>query len=125
MTKYKLSRRKYSSIAIAAVCHILQHNHEQDQLPTTSNSEGGRQFNASPSQWINKRNAWLRRLASKFPQIDLDDAYSVLFELREGEGMSPPISFAQPFEPSHPNLAEQIGRLSLEPKVSDPNARNQ
>jgi hypothetical protein len=74
MIKYKLSRRKYSSIAIAVVCHILQQNQEPDQNHRNSESLMGQPM----TPWLAKRDAWLLIIANKYPQINLDDVFSVL-----------------------------------------------
>jgi len=90
LSQYELSRRKYSSLSVAVVCHILQ---EQQDLEA-----------------LQKRDTWLNALHAKY-QIDLADVFEVLCLLRAIAGKCEPVPVP------NPGLEmPEFGRLSLECK---------
>jgi len=64
MSQYSLSRRRYSSIAIAAVCHVIQDKTEPNKIFATRES----------------RDKWLSILATKYEEIDFGEVYEILKE---------------------------------------------
>lgn len=64
MSQYHISRCKYSSIAIAAICHILQQNAESNQVLEVRTC----------------RDQWLSILATKYNEIDFGEVFEILKE---------------------------------------------
>lgn len=80
MTQYSLSRRKYSSIAVAAICHVLQEVHEDLQADNSANGPQQETDQVSAMQLI--RDQFLDSVLRKFPTIDLDEVSEILSEFK-------------------------------------------
>ena len=64
MSQYSLSRRKYSSIAIAAVCQIMQQNADFSRATEVKSC----------------RDQWLSILVTKYDEVDLSEVFEILSE---------------------------------------------
>ena len=71
MIQYNLSRRKYSSIAIAAVCQIMQQNADLSRAADVKSC----------------RDQWLSILLTKYDEIDLPEVFEILNEFSKATGM--------------------------------------
>ena len=78
MSQYHLSRKKYSSLAIAAICTVLQDAHDdlhQNQMDS---------FNAQISDMQKIRDSFLTKCKERFgEQIDLAEIYEILREFKQ------------------------------------------
>lgn len=70
MSQYTLSRRRYSSIAIAAICQTMQQIAEMRNAAETRNC----------------RDQWLTILVTKYDEIDLAEVYDILCEFSQASG---------------------------------------
>ena len=78
MSQYDLSRKKYSSLAIAAICTVLQDAHDdlhQNQMDS---------FNAQISDMQKIRDSFLTKCKERVgEQIDLAEIYEILREFKQ------------------------------------------
>lgn len=84
LSQYNLSRRKYSSLAIAAICLVLQDAHDDMQQANMSQQNGpdGDQYN-QVSQMQELRDSFLLAIIERFPQLDLEEVYEILNEFKQ------------------------------------------
>lgn len=99
------------------MCSVIQDLAEEEDLQPQLNPRSSDLLHPA----VHKRNTWLSVLAARYDSLDLDDVSDVLTLLRQEAGKSFPIKF-----PANPdtNMAQEFGRLSLEPKP-DATMRNQ
>jgi len=79
MSQYDLSRKKYSSLAIAAICTVLQdaHNDMHEQESDDMFMVLGQEAPVSEMQEV--RDTFLTKICERFgDQIDLDEIYEIL-----------------------------------------------
>jgi len=77
VSQYDICRKKYSSIAAAAICHVLQEVH--DEMESENQGDGPKSSSGSVCQMQICRDQFLASLMSKFPgQFDLDEIYEIL-----------------------------------------------
>ena len=75
-SQYDISRKKYSSIAVAAICHVLQEVHDEME---NENQQEGQATSSGVSEMQICRDKFVASLMSKFvDQFDLDEIYEIL-----------------------------------------------
>ena len=82
MSQYDISRKKYSSIAVATICAVLQDIHDQFKLEMDDHSQGPMD-ESNISQLQKVRDDFLNSLFQKYPQLDQDEIFEILQKLRD------------------------------------------
>jgi hypothetical protein len=72
MSQYELSRKRYSSIAVAVICNVLQDIQIQFTL------DNGNQAASQVTFLQNVRDQFLNSIFQKYPQLDQDEIFEVL-----------------------------------------------
>ena len=85
VSQYRLSRKKYSSIAVAVICSVLQDIHN-DGVNDGFLEQNGPQVEMNDGQICEmqyRRDQFLISIFQKYPQLDVDEIFEVLKDLRE------------------------------------------
>ena len=78
ISQYNISRKRYSSIGIAAICHIMQ-----ETCDMTTNQDQAQQEQDTKQC----RDMWLSTLITKYKEeIDLQEVYEILKDFKSPEG---------------------------------------
>lgn len=86
MSQYSISRKKYISIALASICHVLQEVHSQIREEyLNSNEETTKSDNSlSMGKMLNFHERFLKNLFEKFPnKFDLEEIWGIVQDLNK------------------------------------------
>ena len=84
MSSYAISRKKNSSIAVAAICHVLQEVHEDCQASQQNGPDGEQLYlQNQPSEMQRLRDMFLDKILQRFPELDQDEIYEILSLFKE------------------------------------------
>ena len=78
VSQYDISRKKHSSIAVAAICTVLQDIHDQYKLELNDHAQGPPMDDSQVSDMQKVRDDFLDSIFQKYPQLDQDEIFEIL-----------------------------------------------
>ena len=86
MSQYEISRKKYVSIALASICHVLQevHNQIRDDHLDSSYMSTCSETSGKVNRMLLFRDRFLKHLFARFPNtFDLEEIWGIVQDLTE------------------------------------------